>query len=95
MHYDSKTYKYNKSERHVKYPCFTEKWKKNLYLLIYSVLLSFRIPTTGVLSNFFLDDPERIWGLRDVIPNPPDSKILDHPFEKKGENLIFEGKEGR
>jgi hypothetical protein len=40
------------------------------------------VPATGVMSNFFLEDPERIWALRDVIPNPPDSKILDNHFEK-------------
>lgn len=50
---------------------------------------AFFVPATGVISNFFLEDLERIWALRDVIPNPPDSKILDNHFEKWGENPIF------
>ena len=28
-----------------------------------------RVPATGVMSNQFLEDLERIWALRDVIPN--------------------------
>jgi hypothetical protein len=28
------------------------------------------VPPTGVISNSFLEDLERIWSLRDVIPNP-------------------------
>ena len=43
---------------------------------------AFFVPATGVITNFFLEDLERIWALRDVIPNPPDSKILDNHFEK-------------
>jgi hypothetical protein len=27
------------------------------------------VPATGVISNQFLEDLERIWALRDVIPN--------------------------
>ena len=30
--------------------------------------LAFRVPATGVMSNQFLEDLERIWALRDVIP---------------------------
>ena len=32
--------------------------------------LAFRVPATGVISSQFLEDLERIWALRDVIPNP-------------------------
>jgi hypothetical protein len=28
------------------------------------------VPPTGVISNSFLEDLERIWSLRDVIPDP-------------------------
>ena len=30
----------------------------------------FLVPPTGVISNSFLEDLERIWALRDVIPEP-------------------------
>ena len=29
---------------------------------------AFFVPATGVISNQFLEDLERIWSLRDVIP---------------------------
>ena len=31
---------------------------------------AFLVPPTGVISNSFLEDLERIWALRDVIPEP-------------------------
>ena len=41
-----------------------------------------RVPATGVISNQFLEDLERIWSLRDVIPDPytPHSEKNRHYF---------------
>jgi hypothetical protein len=30
--------------------------------------LAFLVPATGIISNQFLEDLERMWALRDVIP---------------------------
>ena len=35
---------------------------------------AFLVPPTGVISNSFLEDLERIWALRDVIPDPNNFK---------------------
>ena len=42
----------------------------------------FLVPATGVISNYFLEDLEMTWALREVFPILLNSKILNNPFEK-------------
>ena len=39
--------------------------------------LSFSVPATNVLSNHLLEDLERLWQLRDIIPDPLNSEKTD------------------
>lgn len=38
-------------------------------------VLAYFVPATGVISNQFLEDLERIWALKDVIPAIQDPNL--------------------